>query len=162
MTKRHRQGRQGSQRSLTPIPTSGPPGDPQIISNRYTEEVRWEILLLEPVNDWFLGLCKNAPAVADKVEQAIDELAIWGPQLGRPLVDRIHGSKVRNLKELRPRVGGASEVRLLFVFDATREAIILVAEDKAGRWSGWYAEAIPLAEERYAVYQRENREKEQR
>jgi len=119
-------------------------------------------LLLEPVNDWFLGLCKNAPAVADKVEQAIDELAIWGPQLGRPLVDRIHGSKVHNLKELRPRVGGASEVRLLFVFDAAREAIILVAGDKAGRWSGWYAEAIPLAEERYAVYQRENRDKEQR
>jgi len=50
---------------------------------------------------------------------------------------------------------------VLFVFDAAREAIILVAGDKAGRWSGWYAEAIPLAEERYAVYQRENREKEQ-
>jgi hypothetical protein len=50
---------------------------------------------------------------------------------------------------------------LLFVFDAAREAIILVAGDKAGRWSGWYAEAIPLAEERYAAYQRENREKEQ-
>jgi hypothetical protein len=61
----------------------------------------------------------------------------------------------------RTRVEGASEVRLLFVFDAAREAIILVAGDKAGRWSGWYAEAIPLAEERYAVYQRENREKEQ-
>ena len=57
--------------------------------------------------------------------------------------------------------GGASEVRLLFVFDAAREAIILVAGDKAGHWSGWYAEAIPLAEERHAVYQRENREKEQ-
>jgi hypothetical protein len=123
--------------------------------------VRWEILLLEPVNDWFLSLCKNAPAIADKIEQAIDELAIGGPQLGRPLVDRIHGSKVHNLKELRPRVGGASEVRLLFVFDVAREAIVLVAGDKAGRWSGWYAEAIPLAEERYAVYQRENREKEQ-
>ena len=95
------------------------------------------------------------------VEQAIDELAIWGPHLGRPLVDRIHGSKVHNLKELRPRVGGSSEVRPLFVFDAAREAIILVAGDKAGRWSGWYAEAIPLAEERYAVYQRENRDKEQ-
>ena len=47
------------------------------------------------------------------------------------------------------------------MFDAAREAIILVAGDKTGRWSGWYAEAIPLAEERYAVYQRENREKEQ-
>jgi hypothetical protein len=106
-------------------------------------------------------LCKNAPAIADKVEQAIDEQAIWGPQLGRPLVDRIHGSKIHNLKELRPWVGGVNEVRLLFVFDAAREAIILVAGDKAGRWSGWYAEAIPLAEERYAVYQRENGEKEQ-
>ena len=59
-------------------------------------------------------------------------------------------------------MGGASEVRLLFVFDATREAIILVAGDKRGRWSAWYAEAIPLAEDRYAVYQRESREKEQR
>lgn len=98
--------------------------------------------------------------MADKVEQAIDELAIWGPQLGRPLVDRIHGSKIHNLKELRPRVGSASGVRLLFVFDAACEAIILVAGYKAGRWSGWYAQAIPLAEERYAVYQRENGEKE--
>ena len=125
--------------------------------------MRWEILLLEPVNDWFLGLCKDAPAVANKVVQAIDELAIWGPQLGRPLVDRIHRrrEKVHNLKELRPRVGGASEVRLLFVFDAAREAIILVAGDEAGRWSGWYAEAIRLAEERYALYRQENRGKEQ-
>ena len=108
-----------------------------------------------------MACARTRPPQQNKVEQAIDELAIWGPQLGRPLVDRIHGSKVHNLKELRPRVGGASEVRLLFVFDAAREAIILVAGDKAGRWSGWYAEAIPLAEERYAVYQRENREKEQ-
>lgn len=50
------------------------------------------------------------------------------------------------------------EIRLLFVFDAAREAIILVAGDKAGRWSGWYAEAISLAEERYALYQREKGE----
>ena len=154
MAKRNRRGRQGSRRSLTPIPIADSLGDPQKISNRYTEEVRWEILLLKPVNDWFVALVKNAPAVADKVEQAIDELAIWGPQLGRPLVDRIHGSNIHNLKELRPRVGGTSEVRLLFVLDAAREAIILVAGDKAGRWSGWYAEAIPLAEERYALYQR--------
>ncbi len=58
-------------------------------------------------------------------------------------------------------MGGASEVRLLFVFDSARQAIILVAGDKAGRWSGWYAEAIPLAEERYAAYQHEGREEEQ-
>ena len=117
--------------------------------------MRWEILLLEPVNDWFLALCKDAPLTADKVEEALDELAAYGPQLGRPLVDRIHGSKIHNLKELRPPVPGHAEVRLLFVFDPEREAIVLVAGDKAGRWSAWYAEAIPVAEERYAAYRRE-------
>ena len=131
------------------------------IRNRYNEEVRWEILLLEPVSDWFLALCKDAPLTADKVEEALDELALCGPQLGRPLVDRIHGSKIHNLKELRPRVPGRAEVRLLFVFDAEREAIVLVAGDKAGRWRTWYAEAIPLAEERYAAYQREAEEEEE-
>jgi hypothetical protein len=120
--------------------------------------VPWEILLLEPVNDWFLELCTNDPLTGDKVEEALDELAERGPQLGRPLVDRIHSSKIHNLKELRPRVAGDSEVRLLFVFDPSREAIILVAGDKAGRWNRWYGEAIPLAEERYAAYRREQEE----
>jgi hypothetical protein len=105
-------------------------------------------MLLEPANDWFLALCKDDPATADKVEEALDELAECGPQLGRPLVDRIHSSKIHNLKELRPRVPGTAEVRLLFVFDPDRQAIVLVAGDKAGRWNTWYAESIPLAEER--------------
>ena len=113
------------------------------------------VMLSWPVNDWFLALCKDNLLTADKVEQALDELAACGPQLGRPLVDRIHGSKLHNLKELRPRVPGSAEVRLLFVFDPEREAIVLVAGGKAGRWSAWYAKAIPLAEERYAAYRRE-------
>ena len=137
------------------------PADDTDIRNRYNEEVSWEVLLLEPVNDWFLALCKEDPATADKVEEAIDELAACGPQLGRPLVDRIHGSRIHNLKELRPRVPGTSEIRLLFVFDPAREAIVLVAGDKAGRWSAWYAEAIPLAEERYAIYRREADEEDE-
>ena len=52
-------------------------------------------------------------------------------------------------------------MRLLFVFDPDREAIVLVAGDKAGRWSAWYAEAIPLAEERYAACRREADEEEE-
>jgi hypothetical protein len=50
---------------------------------------------------------------------------------------------------------GTAQVRLLFVFDPDREAIVLVAGDKAGRWNAWYTEAILLAEERYAAYRRE-------
>jgi hypothetical protein len=98
---------------------------------------------------------RHRPRRDDKVEEALDELALCGPQLGRPLADRVHGSKIHDLKELRPRVPGGAEVRVLFVFDAEREAIVLVAGDKAGRWRTWYAEAIPLAQERYAAYRRE-------
>jgi hypothetical protein len=154
MPKRDGKRRRSARRHLSVV-APGDPADDTGIRNRYNDEVRWEILLLEPVNDWFLALCKDAPLTADKVEEALDELAAYGPQLGRPLVDRIHGSKIHNLKELRPRVPGHAEVRLLFVFDPEREAIVLVAGDKAGRWSAWYAEAIPVAEERYAAYRRE-------
>jgi hypothetical protein len=161
MAKRDGKSRRPAGRHLSAVQPPERAGDIDI-RNRYNEEVRWEILLLEPVSDWFLALCKDAPSTADKVEEALDELALCGPQLGRPLADRIHGSKIHNLKELRPRVPGGAEVRLLFVFDAEREAIVLVAGDKAGRWRTWYAEAIPLAEERYAAYQREAEEEEEK
>jgi hypothetical protein len=34
-------------------------------------------------------------------------------------------------------------------------AVLLVAGDKAGHWTAWYRQAIPLAEERYAAYLKE-------
>jgi hypothetical protein len=157
--KRDGRGRRATGRHLSTVPDAGPADDTDI-RNRYNEGVRWEILLLEPVNDWFLALCKDDPPTADKIEEALDELAACGPQLGRPLVDRIHTSKIHNLKELRPRVPGTAEVRLLFVLDPDREAIVLVAGNKAGRWRTWYATAIPLAEERYEAYRRDSREEE--
>ena len=48
-------------------------------------------------------------------------------------------------------------MRLLFLFDPDREAIFLVAGDKAGRWSRWYPEAMALAEQRYAAYREEKK-----
>jgi len=54
------------------------------------------------------------------------------------------------LKELRPGSRGRSEVRILFVFDPWRSAILLVAGDKAGSWHKWYARMIPPAEQLYA------------
>jgi hypothetical protein len=108
----------------------------------------WEISLHEDVERWYLGLCRDDPQTADGIADAIEQLAAVGPALGRPLVDRIHGSHHHNIKELRPPSAGASEVRLLFAFDPEREAVFLVAGDKSGRWESWYREAIPLADRR--------------
>lgn len=114
--------------------------------------MNWEINLDLSVEQWLLKLAEEDPVSADLIEQAIDQLAVRGPSLGRPLVDRIKGSRIHNLKELRPGSTGSSEVRILFVFDPAREAILLVSGDKAGRWDTWYREAIPLAEVRYDQY----------
>jgi hypothetical protein len=108
------------------------------------------VSLHHEVETWYLELCKNAPETADLIEDAIDQLAAEGPALGRPLADRIKGSRYHNMKELRPPSSGASEIRLLFAFDPRREAIFLVAGDKAGNWERWYRKAIPLADERFA------------
>jgi hypothetical protein len=49
----------------------------------------------------------------------------------------------------------------LFIFGAEREAVILVAGDRAGRWGvRWYRENIPIAESRYEQYLVERKNEE--
>lgn len=85
---------------------------------------------------------------------AVEMLEEQGPTLGRPLVDSIKGSRLRNMKELRPPSHGRSEIRVLFAFDPVRHAILLVGGDKSGRWSRWYHVAIPEAERRFEEHMR--------
>ncbi len=106
----------------------------------------WAVVLVEEVDEWFADLDE---ATANLVAAAIDQLEEKGPALARPLADHVKGSKLHKMKELRPGSAGASEVRILFCFDPERQAVLLVAGDKNGNWSGWYKAAIPLAEERY-------------
>lgn len=120
----------------------------------------WEVVLLAPVEEWFLGLCETEPVTANRVMEAIDHLAQAGPGLGRPMADRVHGSRLHNLKELRPGSTGRSEIRLLFIFDTERASVILVAGDKAGQWNRWYRENIPIAESRYEQYLVERKNEE--
>jgi hypothetical protein len=108
--------------------------------------VAWEIVLLDEVETWLLEVDDGT---YDLVAAAIDKLEQDGPTLGRPLVDKIKGSTLHNLKELRPGSAGTSEVRILFIFDPARRAVLLVAGDKSGRWQDWYDEAVPVAEKRY-------------
>jgi hypothetical protein len=114
--------------------------------------VRWEISLHREVESWYLEICESEPETGTLIGLAIDQLADEGPTAGRPLVDRVKGSRFQNMKELRPPSSGKTEIRMLFAFDPAREAIILVAGDKSGRWESWYRSAIPLADERFAEH----------
>ena len=62
---------------------------------------------------------------------ALENLQQSGPSLGRPLVDTLKGSTVKNLKELRPASPGNTEVRIIFAFDPARKAIMLLGGDKS-------------------------------
>jgi hypothetical protein len=55
----------------------------------------------------------------------------FGPQLGRPRVDTLNGSRHANMKELRFSTADG-EWRVAFAFDPKRKAILLVAGDKSG------------------------------
>jgi hypothetical protein len=121
-------------------------------------EDEWEIYQTDEVAAWMTDLRRIDPQAAEKVEAAVDVLAEYGPTLGRPLVDTLTGSKLANLKELRPR---QTNIRVPFVFDPWRSAILLVAGDKTGQWQSWYERSIPQAERLYAVYLEERAKAEE-
>ncbi len=73
-----------------------------------------------------------------------------GPDLGRPVVDRIQTSRHHNMKELRAAQGGA--LRVPFMFDPRRLVILLLGGDKSGAWNDWYETAVPMADDLYDAY----------
>jgi hypothetical protein len=103
----------------------------------------WDVEL-ELIEGWMLALDQRS---YEQVVAAVELLGDHGPQLGRPLVDTIAGSRHSNMKELRPGSSGRSELRVLFAFDPDRRAILLVAGDKTGAWQAWYRDNIPIADD---------------
>ena len=70
-------------------------------------------------------------AVQDELLAITALLETYGPALARPHADTLSGSKYANMKELR--FTAADGVwRVAFAFDPVRQAILLVAGDKAG------------------------------
>jgi len=76
----------------------------------------------------------------------------FGPQLGRPRVDTLNGSRHANMKELRFSAADG-EWRVAFAFDTRRKAILLVAGDKAGAGEKrFYGELIRKADDRFDAH----------
>jgi len=76
----------------------------------------------------------------------------FGPQLGRPRVDTLSGSRHANMKELRFSAADG-EWRVAFAFDPERRAILLVAGDKSGgSEKRFYRELIRKADNRFDAH----------
>jgi len=110
----------------------------------------WEVEVTDQFIAWWSSL---SDAQREAVTDRVDLLAERGPDLGRPVVDRIHSSRHQSMKELRAPKGGA--LRVLFSFDPRRQAILLLGGDKSGAWNEWYEWAVPLADDLYDEYLRE-------
>jgi hypothetical protein len=73
----------------------------------------WVVTVTDEYAAWFTALIKEDLASATQVAQAVAALREEGPALGRPLVDRLKGSTIHHLKELRPGSRGRSEIRII-------------------------------------------------
>jgi len=125
---------------------------------------------LEVLLSWTVQIGDEFEAELAKLEEAvqIEILALarllqqLGPQLGRPRVDTLKGSRYANMKELRFSAAGG-EWRLAFAFDPTRKAVLLVAGDKSGvSETRFYQRLIDKADRRYIAHLTRLQAKERR
>jgi hypothetical protein len=104
----------------------------------------WPIEYTHEYEDWFTDQEEeNKMAINAKVLL----LSEFGPHLGRPFVDTIHGSKYKNLKELRIKFKN-TVFRVLFCFSKKRNCWLLIGGDKKGKDEKiFYKNLIKQAEE---------------
>lgn len=107
----------------------------------------WMVNFHEEFKDEFDRLQTN---VKRQILGLADALEERGPTLGRPRVGTLNGSKHSNMKEMRFSVNGGVW-RVAFIFDPKREAVLLVAGNKAGKRNEerFYKGLIEVAERRY-------------
>jgi hypothetical protein len=115
---------------------------------------RWEIIETTEYKGWLKQLTIKQQ---NDIERRVAMLRESGPSLPRPLADHVKGSTISNLKELR--ISSKGIIRILFVFDPQRNAVLLLGGIKSTdrQWNRWYTTAIPLAEQ---IYKRHLKEKE--
>ena len=76
----------------------------------------------------------------------------FGPNLGRPTVDTLKGSKHTNMKELRFTLSDG-EWRIAFAFAPQRQAILLIGGSKSGtNKKQFYRDLIWMADERFNAH----------
>ena len=110
----------------------------------------WEVEYTDEFELWWKSLTDDEQA---DVNDSVELVELHGPQLGRPHVDTIKGSRHAHIKELRTQSGG-KPLRTFFAFDPRRSAILLIGGDKTGD-KRFYDRIVPIADNLYDQYLKE-------
>ncbi|MGD0568971.1 MAG: type II toxin-antitoxin system RelE/ParE family toxin [Candidatus Sulfotelmatobacter sp.] len=109
--------------------------------------MEWSVEFTDEFEVWWESLTMEGQ---EDIRASISVLRQRGPNLGRPHVDSVTGSRYPNMKELRTQHAGRP-YRTLFAFDPRRVAILLIGGDKTGN-NRWYEEFVPRADRIYAEH----------
>jgi hypothetical protein len=115
--------------------------------------VNWDVEFTDEFGEWYDRL---SPLEQERIDAAVMKRQELGPALGRPLADTLEDPELPNLKKLRP-----GSVRILYMFDPRRTAILLCGGDKRHRWDSFYEEMIPRAKRLHTEYLDELRQEGQ-
>jgi hypothetical protein len=111
--------------------------------------VKWVVEIGDEFQPEYEKLAAN---VQDELLAMTRLLQQFGPQLKRPHVDTLNGSRHANMKELRFAAAGGVW-RVAFAFDPKRKAILLIAGDKSGSSERrFYRKLIKKADERFDAH----------
>lgn len=111
--------------------------------------MRWAVEIANEFEPEFDALPEQVRTEILALSLVLEE---FGPQLGRPRVDTLNGSRHANMKELRFSAADG-EWRVAFAFDPKRNAILLVAGDKSGSsQKRFYRELIRKADDRFDAH----------
>src|ERR1700676_4042258 len=106
----------------------------------------WSVILYEEFDAEFQAL---EEALQDELLAHAKLLQSYGPDLGRPTVDTLKGSKHPNMKELR-FVWTKQVWRIAFAFDLRRRPILLAGGNKGGGdQKRFYKRLIASADRRF-------------
>lgn len=105
---------------------------------------QWPIKVTGSFESWLRGLESGARI---RVSAKVEMLRQLGPTLPFPHSSGVSGSRHPHMRELRIKYKGR-QIRVLYAFDPTRTAVLLIGGDKTGD-DRFYEKTIPLADDLY-------------
>jgi len=114
---------------------------------RYIACTAYEVEVSDEFRDWYEPLSESEQL---SIERVVLMLMEAGPALGFPHSSGINGSQYSHMRELRIQHEGRP-YRVLYVFDPTRMASLILGGDKTGN-DRWYDEMVPKVDAIYAEH----------